>query len=101
MSGCPRVQSSAVRAVVLHGRDLGVVRERAQQLAAAVTERPDDPFDVAVLTEADLRGAELRGVELAGADLTRATLLRSTLQGTPLDGAVLGDTVMPDGTRRP
>ena len=44
----------AVRAAVIYGRDLGVVRERGQELAARVTERPDDPFDVTLLTEGDL-----------------------------------------------
>ncbi len=43
-----------VRAAIFHGRDLGVVRERASTLAAAVTQRPDDPFDVAILSETDL-----------------------------------------------
>ncbi len=43
-----------VMAAVIHGRDMGVVRERAAQLAGSVTERPDDPFDVARLTSGDL-----------------------------------------------
>jgi DNA polymerase-3 subunit delta len=49
-----------VRAAVIYGRDLGVVRERAAQLAAKVTEDPEDPFNVAVLTEGDLAGDEAR-----------------------------------------
>ena len=44
----------AVRAALIYGRDLGVVRERGQELAAKVAERPDDPFDVALVTDADL-----------------------------------------------
>ncbi|HXU99103.1 MAG TPA: DNA polymerase III subunit delta [Caulobacteraceae bacterium] len=48
------------RAALIHGRDTGVVRERAQQLAAASTERPDDPFDAALITEADLDAAPAR-----------------------------------------
>jgi DNA polymerase-3 subunit delta len=44
----------AVRAALIFGRDLGVVRERAQGLAAKATARPDDPFDVATVTDADL-----------------------------------------------
>jgi len=44
----------AVRAAVIYGRDLGVVRERGQELAANVTERPDDPFDVTLVTDGDL-----------------------------------------------
>jgi DNA polymerase-3 subunit delta len=47
-----------VRAAVIYGRDLGVVRERAAQLARGVTEDPEDPFNVAVLTEGDLSGDE-------------------------------------------
>ena len=45
----------AVRAaLIFFGRDLGVVRERAQGLAAKVTERPDDPFDVALVSDSDM-----------------------------------------------
>jgi DNA polymerase-3 subunit delta len=44
----------AIRAALIYGRDLGVVRERGQELAAKVTERPDDPFDVTLLSEGDL-----------------------------------------------
>jgi DNA polymerase III subunit delta len=44
----------AIRAALFYGRDLGVVRERGQELAAKVTERPDDPFDVTLLTDGDL-----------------------------------------------
>jgi DNA polymerase-3 subunit delta len=45
---------AAVRAALIYGRDLGVVRERAQELAGRVTDRLDDPFDVALITEGDL-----------------------------------------------
>ena len=41
-------------AAVIHGRDLVVVRERARALSARVTQRPEDPFDVALLSDADL-----------------------------------------------
>jgi DNA polymerase-3 subunit delta len=78
-----KTPDGAVRAAVLHGRDLGVVRERAQQLAAAVTERPDDPFDVAVLTEADLdsEAGRLEG-ELAALSLMGGRrLVRLRLSG--------------------
>jgi DNA polymerase III subunit delta len=44
----------AVRVALFYGRDLGVVRERGAELAAKVADRPDDPFDVALVTEADL-----------------------------------------------
>lgn len=50
----------AFRAALIHGRDLGVVRERATELAAAVTDRPDDPFDTAQLTDTDLETAPAR-----------------------------------------
>ena len=43
-----------VRAAVIYGRDLGVVRERGHELARAIAKDPDDPFDVAQLTDADL-----------------------------------------------
>lgn len=45
-----------VRAAVIWGRDRGGVKERADLLASKVTPRPDDPFDVALLTEADVEG---------------------------------------------
>ena len=59
-----------VRAVLIYGRDLGVVRDRAEQLAGKVVERPDDPFDVAQLTDGDLAEdpARLEG-ELASQSL--------------------------------
>lgn len=43
-----------IRAVVLYGKDRGVVRDRANALAKRVVERPDDPFDTAMLTDSDL-----------------------------------------------
>lgn len=43
-----------IRAVVLYGKDRGVVRDRANALAKRVVERPDDPFDTALLTDGDL-----------------------------------------------
>jgi DNA polymerase-3 subunit delta len=46
--------SPGVRAVVIWGKDRGGVRERAQALAAKIAVRPEDPFDVALLTEADV-----------------------------------------------
>jgi len=45
------------RGSLIHGPDLGLVRARGARLAAAATERPDDPFDVARLTETDLATA--------------------------------------------
>ncbi|MBI1197352.1 MAG: DNA polymerase III subunit delta [Phenylobacterium sp.] len=60
----------AIRAVLIYGRDLGVVRDRARQLAAKLVRDPDDPFDVALISEADLAddGARLEA-ELAAQSL--------------------------------
>ena len=43
-----------IRAVVIYGKDRGVVRDRANALAKRVVERPDDPFDTTQLTEGDI-----------------------------------------------
>jgi len=43
-----------LRAAVIHGDDLGVVRDRGKSVARQVTERPDDPFDAALLGDTDL-----------------------------------------------
>jgi len=43
-----------IRAAVIFGRDRGQVRERADALAAKVTQHPDDPFDTAMLTELEI-----------------------------------------------
>jgi DNA polymerase-3 subunit delta len=43
-----------IRAVLIYGRDRGVVRDRADQLAKRLFANPDDPFDTAQLTEGDL-----------------------------------------------
>ena len=53
----------AVRAALIFGRDLGVVRERAQGLASKVTEHPDDPFDVALITDTDMADDPARLVD--------------------------------------
>ncbi|MBC6983363.1 DNA polymerase III subunit delta [Caulobacter sp. 17J80-11] len=42
------------RACVIYGKDRGGVRERADSLAKKLVKDPNDPFDVAVLTEADV-----------------------------------------------
>ncbi|MGH6956682.1 MAG: DNA polymerase III subunit delta [Caulobacteraceae bacterium] len=46
--------TAGVRAALIFGRDLGVMRERAQALAQKVAARPDDPFDVGLVSEGDL-----------------------------------------------
>jgi DNA polymerase-3 subunit delta len=48
--------AKGVRVALIYGRDRGVVRERADRLAKAVTEDPSDPFNVSLLTETDLDG---------------------------------------------
>lgn len=79
----------AFRACLLYGRDLGVVRDRAQQLAAIVTAHPDDPFDVALLAEGDLESdpARLEG-ELAAQSMMggrRLVRLRLTAPRAEVD----------------
>ena len=71
-----------VRAAVIYGRDRGQVRERADALAGKVAARPDDPFDVALLTEAELDdGGRLEG-ELAALSLMGGRrLVRLRLDG--------------------
>ncbi|WP_158913044.1 DNA polymerase III subunit delta [Caulobacter sp. S45] len=46
--------TAGVRAAVIWGRDRGGVHERADLLASKVCDRPNDPFDAALLTEADV-----------------------------------------------
>jgi DNA polymerase-3 subunit delta len=79
LSGLP----PGIRAAVVHGRDQGMVRERAQVLARLVAEHPDDPFDVAVLSEADLLGAPgcLEGELMALSMMGRRRLVRLRLAG--------------------
>jgi DNA polymerase-3 subunit delta len=43
-----------VRAALIYGRDRGVVHDRGDRLAKAVTEDPKDPFNVSLLTETDV-----------------------------------------------
>jgi DNA polymerase-3 subunit delta len=81
-----------VRVVLIHGRDRGVVRERAKGLAAKATANPDDPFDVALLTDSDIESdpARLEG-ELAALSLMGGRrLIRLRLSGdkTSTDKAV-------------
>ena len=56
-----KAPSPEVRAAVIYGRDRGQVRERADALAGKVAARPDDPFDVALLNEAEIEGGRLEG----------------------------------------
>lgn len=43
-----------MRAALIWGRDRSGVRERADRLARTIAKNPDDPFDVALLTEVDI-----------------------------------------------
>lgn len=84
-----RQPDANVRAAVIYGRDLGVVRERGHQLAKVIAKDPDDPFDVAQLTDGDLDGdaGRLEG-ELAAQSLMggrRLVRLRLTTDKTGPD----------------
>jgi DNA polymerase-3 subunit delta len=48
------IGGAGIRAALIYGRDLGVVRDRGHQLAAKIARDPKDPFDVAQLTDGDL-----------------------------------------------
>lgn len=48
------------RAALIFGKDRGGVRERADRLAGVVATDPNDPFDVALLTETDLESDPAR-----------------------------------------
>lgn len=79
----------AIRAALIYGRDIGVVRDRGHQLAARLVPNPDDPFDVALLTEQDLAddGGRLEG-ELAAQSLMggrRLVRLRLTAEKPTAD----------------
>ncbi len=72
-----------VRAAVIHGRDGGVVRERANAVAKVATATPDDPFDTALLTDVDLEGdpARLEGELMAVSMMGGRRLVRLRLTG--------------------
>ena len=78
-----------IRAALIYGRDLGVVRERGQQLAAKIARDPNDPFDVAQLTDGDLDGDAARlEAELAAQSLMggrRLVRLRFSTEKAGLD----------------
>lgn len=65
-----KAPDAGIRAALIYGRDLGVVRDRGHVLAAKIVPNPDDPFDVAILTEQDVAddGPRLEG-ELAAQSL--------------------------------
>ena len=75
--------SPDVRVAVIWGRDRSGVRERADGLAAKVCDNPDDPFDAALLTEADVDadGARLADELCALSMLGGRRLVRLRLAG--------------------
>lgn len=80
---------AGVRAAVIHGRDIGLVRERAENLARAVTTNPDDPFDAAHLSESDVLAdpALLEGELAAISMMGGRRLVRLRLSGSGADHA--------------
>jgi DNA polymerase III subunit delta len=87
-----------VRAALIYGRDRGVVRERALQLAKAVTPNLDDPFDVAVLTDGDLDGD---GSRLEG-ELTAISMMggRRLVRLRLADGKAAADRIAAEAVSR-
>jgi DNA polymerase-3 subunit delta len=83
-----------IRAVLFYGRDLGVVRERARALAEKVAVRPDDPFDVALISDGDLDADPARlADELAAYSLMggrRLVRLRLSVEKAALDRLAAG-----------
>lgn len=82
--------SKEVRAALIYGRDRGQVRERADELAKKVTPSPDDPFDAALLTAADLDDgarleSELSAISMMGG--RRLVRLRLDSDKAPADKA--------------
>jgi DNA polymerase-3 subunit delta len=73
----------SVRATLIYGRDMGVVRDRGHQLAAKLVPNPDDPFDVSVLTEQDLAddAGRLEGELAAQSLMGGRRLVRLRLSG--------------------
>jgi DNA polymerase-3 subunit delta len=78
---------AGIRAALIYGRDMGVVRERGQQLAAKIAKDPSDPFDVAQLTDGDLDNdaARLEG-ELSAQSLMGGRRLVRLRFGTEKSG---------------
>lgn len=87
-----RTPAPDVRAALIYGRDLGVVRERGQELAGRIARDPNDPFDVAQLTDGDLDAdggrleAELAAQSLMGG--RRLVRLRFGTEKASLDKLV-------------
>jgi DNA polymerase-3 subunit delta len=73
----------AIRVALIYGADLGVVRERARALASAITPKPDDPFDAALLNEGDIEAepGRLEGELMAYSMMGGRRLVRLRLGG--------------------
>jgi len=82
-----KAPDSQVRAALIYGRDLGVVRERGAELAGRIAKDPNDPFDVAQLTDGDIDGdaGRLEG-ELAAQSLMGGRRLVRLRLGTEKAG---------------
>lgn len=76
------------RAALLYGRDRGVVRDRADQLAKKATANPDDPFDVAMLTDGDLDDGKLESELQAISMMGGRRLVRLRLSAEKAEKAV-------------
>lgn len=72
---------AGVRAAAIWGRDRGGVRERADLLAGKIVPRPDDPFDVSLLTDADADGGRLEEALSALSLMGGRRLVRLRLSG--------------------
>lgn len=86
---------SRVRAVLLHGDDAGLVRERAEALVRAVLGGADDPFRLAELSREEAARAGALGAEAASLALTggrRVVRLREATDAhaAPLKEALAG-----------
>jgi DNA polymerase-3 subunit delta len=81
-----------IRACVIWGKDRGGVHERADILARKIAARPDDPFDVAQLTDADIDGDLARlGDELSAISMMggrRLVRLRLSTEKASIDKGV-------------
>jgi DNA polymerase-3 subunit delta len=81
-----------VRAAVIYGKDRGGVRERADVLASRIAKVPDDPFDVALLTDTDVAAdparleGELQALSMMGG--RRLVRLRLSVDKSSVDKAV-------------
>jgi DNA polymerase-3 subunit delta len=67
VAGFIKQPDPACRAVLVYGPDRGLVRERAEALAAGIVDDPDDPFRSAELTADEIKSDPARLGDEAGA----------------------------------